>query len=189
MNRNLSILRGPLSIAVLAFAVSACGSAAPSDAPTPSTAPTPSAQSSEHPSPSTSQRSSPSPSAPIASPSSSEPGDAEALSASEWSLIRLEGIDIPPTAGITVTFGPGGDLGGSGGCNQYGSRYSVEGDTMAIEDDIVSTMMGCEGVVGQRESAFFAALGAVETWRVADGRLTLSSAAGTELLVFEAVGQ
>ena len=99
----------------------------------------------------------------------------------------MAGVALPDDAGITATFGPGTQLGGSGGCNEYGGSYVVEGDTIAFSD-VISTLIGCEGAVGQREGTFFATLDGVESWSVADGELTLSGAAGTDPLVFRSSG-
>ncbi|MGW0418688.1 META domain-containing protein [Streptomyces sp. NPDC003015] len=49
--------------------------------------------------------------------------------------------------------GDGGESGGSVGCNSIGVDVAIEGDTVRVSD-LVMTLMGCPGAVGQFEEKF-----------------------------------
>ncbi len=73
------------------------------------------------------------------------------------------GAEIPLVDGRSVTMTiEGSEIGGTAACNHYGGRLSVTGGRLAI-GDLAMTAMGCEEPVMASESAFMAALSAVET--------------------------
>ena len=72
---------------------------------------------------------------------------------------------------VTSLFSSDGTLSGSGGCNNYSSTYTLDGDQITVSSPIASTMMFCEKGSDQ-ESAFLAAL--QSAYRIAftdEGRL------------------
>ncbi|WP_155060532.1 META domain-containing protein [Streptomyces blattellae] len=48
---------------------------------------------------------------------------------------------------------PGGESGGTVGCNHFGADIEIEGDTVKVSD-LVTTNMGCPGPVGEFEAKF-----------------------------------
>lgn len=126
-------------------------------------------------------------SGPAASPSPSAAGGDVAGTA--WLLEGLDGQ--APVAGtyVSAQFGADGALTGSGGCNRYRAGYTVSGGDLRITGTPASTMMACEPAVMAQEQAFFAALPNVSTFAVRGDRLTLSDAAGKDLLTFTAQAQ
>ena len=72
----------------------------------------------------------------------------------QWQLTSFGGpnAETPVTGdkALTLEFRPGGQVGGSGGCNSFGGKYQVQGNTLSISQ-IVSTMMACvtQGVMEQ----------------------------------------
>jgi heat shock protein HslJ len=80
---------------------------------------------------------------------------------------------------VDATLDDEGRIAGSGGCNRYSGIYAVEGAGISI-GPVASTLRAClapEGV-GEQEAWFFAALGRVARWSIAEGRLQLRSADG-----------
>jgi heat shock protein HslJ len=85
---------------------------------------------------------------------------------------------------VTLKFRDGANLGGSGGCNQYGGSYERNGSRITI-GQIFSTLMYCEEKgVSERESAYLGLLGEVRMYRIEGDSLRFSDGAGTEVLVF-----
>lgn len=113
-------------------------------------------------------------------------GGAGPLVGPVWTLTELEGAAIPADAGVTATFAADGSVSGSGGCNEYGGRYSVEGDLLMV-DSIVSTEIGCDAPVLAREQAFFEALSSSAGFRIDGDRLELLDRDGVVLAVFRDV--
>lgn len=99
-----------------------------------------------------------------------------------WRLLSLNGE--PLVAGSEITLEISEDqLGGSGGCNQYGGRYSAAGERLRIED-LAQTEMAClDQAVTEQESAYMAILSQVEKAEVVDSQLTLSGPGGDLLYV------
>lgn len=115
------------------------------------------------------------------------PDAADTLEGTSWTLVEAA-FESPDLAGLGITAAfEDGQLGGHGGVNSYGASYTA-GDDGALElGDVVSTLMAStDEAVNAAESAYFAALGEVASYRLADGRLTLADGDGEELLVFEA---
>jgi putative lipoprotein len=72
---------------------------------------------------------------------------------------------------------------GSGGCNQFGGGYELNGDRLKL-DKLVSTMMACmEGM--ETERAFMNALGQVNGWRLTGKQLELTDAGGKVVARFD----
>lgn len=101
------------------------------------------------------------------------------LAGTAWELERLgdAAIDVP----VTLQFDDAGAITGLGGCNQYGSRYTLSGTAIQL-DPVVSTRMACEDAVMQVEMAYFAALQAVERVDRVGSRLILTTADGHSLV-------
>jgi heat shock protein HslJ len=102
-----------------------------------------------------------------------------ALSNTRWTLTALNGE--APTAAITLEFGVGNRAGGSGGCNTFGSGYTVSGDAISFQP-VISTMMACEQGIMTQESAFFEALQSAYSFTVTDEELTIMYADGLTLV-------
>ncbi len=119
--------------------------------------------------------------------------DPQKLLIPRWFLnsLTLDGkaIAIPAEQqAITIQFKENGDVGGTGGCNSFGSTYKAGKDGKLTVDTITSTMMAC-AQTGQTdpmqiESAYFAALSKVQRFAVDQGKLTLTSADGKTSLVY-----
>lgn len=113
------------------------------------------------------------------------------LVATEW---RLDGIATGTDAvtstlagtEATATFDGEGRVSGNGSCNQYGASYSVDGDSIEIGGDVMSTAMGCEPDVMDQEAAFLSALQRSATFSIEGSTLTLSDDEGVFLLSFVA---
>lgn len=93
-----------------------------------------------------------------------------------WELTsgHAGGVDIPIVDDhpITLTI-EGSEIGGTAACNSYGGRLTVTGGRLEIRD-LGMTAMGCEEPVLAAESAYTAALTAVESIGGDGGELVLS---------------
>ncbi|MDD1677256.1 MAG: META domain-containing protein [Methanomicrobiales archaeon] len=110
------------------------------------------------------------------------------LNGTHWILVSYSnGGSLEPVAsgtGITLNFGPD-RVSGSGGCNQYGAAYTMQGSSGITFSDIISTLMYCQGPAGEQEEKYFTILRSVTRYALGPGRLTFFSTAGDVLLVFE----
>lgn len=87
---------------------------------------------------------------------------------------------------INAVFGEDGTLSGSGGCNNYVTSYTVDGDQLSI-GLVASTMMFCESPEGimEQEAAYFAALETVASYSIMNGVLDLRTADGAMAALFQ----
>jgi heat shock protein HslJ len=105
-------------------------------------------------------------------------------------MATLEGVPWVVSSGIDVDgweeTGPSatfenGTVGGSGGCNQFGAEYTLDGDSLEL-GTITSTLMACPPPANESERAYFASLEQVRGWRLDDNELVLVDGEGEELL-------
>jgi len=75
-----------------------------------------------------------------------------------------------------------GQVTGNVGCNGFGGGYEVDGDTITF-DQIVSTLMFCEGPVGDQETTTLNALHETATFVLDGDTLTITSADGSSVIV------
>ena len=86
---------------------------------------------------------------------------------------------------VTVMFADDGKIGGNAGCNLYGGGYTLNGTNLSVSS-VFSTLMYCgepEGTMEQ-EGKYLGLLENVSSYRVDGNRLTLTDAAGMDLLFF-----
>lgn len=109
------------------------------------------------------------------------------LEGTEWRLVKaqLSGAyaDIPDEVVATLLM-QDGQAGGSGGCNQWSTTYVLDGASLTFSDQIVTTLMLCEGPRGDIETFYLADLPGVTTWAIDGTTLTLSNDTGP-VLAFE----
>ncbi len=90
---------------------------------------------------------------------------------------------------VTLQFTSASELGGSGGCNSYGGSYQVGNGHISF-GEIMSTLMMCaDEDVAAVETAFFAALGAIDSYAITECEAcafaeTLTLTGGDHTLVF-----
>jgi heat shock protein HslJ len=96
-----------------------------------------------------------------------------ALPSGEWRLESLNGNPLVEETQISLVF-QDEQAGGAAGCNAYGSEVEASGEKIEFKD-ITMTLMACTdaGVMAQ-ESSYLAALEAVDTYQVEQGKLALS---------------
>lgn len=88
---------------------------------------------------------------------------------------------------VTAEFGPDGNMGGQGGCNNYFAGYTVDGDNLTISQ-AGSTMMACEPAeVMQQEADYLAALQSAATFIIDGETLQIANLEGATVLTFRAV--
>lgn len=102
-----------------------------------------------------------------------------ALSNTRWTLTSLNGA--APTGSITLDFGVGSRAGGNGGCNAYGSGYTLSGDAISFQP-VISTMMACQEPLLAEEILFFEALQSAYSFTLTDDGLTIMYADGLSLV-------
>jgi len=85
---------------------------------------------------------------------------------------------------IAAKFSADGNVGGNAGCNLYGGDYTLDGENLTVSS-LFSTLMYCEtpGIMEQ-EGAYLGLLANATSFRVEGDRLTLTDAAGTDILFF-----
>ncbi|MBN1937151.1 MAG: META domain-containing protein [Anaerolineae bacterium] len=114
-------------------------------------------------------------------------GAAGELTQTKWMLVSFgePGAETPVTgdAAITLVFYADGEAGGSGGCNAYAARYTLQDEIVAF-DAFTSTVKTCPSEsAAQQERRYFEALAAADRfvragdWLIAEyddgqGRLT-----------------
>ena len=115
------------------------------------------------------------------------PPSDDGLAGIDWQLqtLSLDGNDIG-LAGTTPTFSfeEAGDSGGTNGCNSFGGSYLATADGRVSFGAMFQTEIGCQPDVAAVEQAFMTAIGRVDRWSVAAGRLTLAASDGSAEMVF-----
>ena len=108
------------------------------------------------------------------------------LTGVEWALVSLQpaGAAAEDTTGlgISLLLGTDSSASGSGGCNRFATGYTAGAAPSITFSVIAGTLIGCEEAIAKRESSYFQTLQDVATYSFADGKLTLKSAAGGELI-------
>jgi len=77
-----------------------------------------------------------------------------------------------------------GRVAGSAGCNRIGGGYTLDGDKLSFQANMLSTMMACPEPLMAQDQAVGAALVKVAGWRLAGEMLELVDSAGAPLLRF-----
>lgn len=98
------------------------------------------------------------------------------LNGATWRLVDLNSDQQPALAGTEVTLSfQGGQLSGSGGCNNYTSSFSLdEANLWAMTiNPIAATRRACPEPMLNQETAYFTALENVRQWGYQAGQLAL----------------
>lgn len=99
----------------------------------------------------------------------------------EWTLSSLSAADFT----ITAQFA-GGQVSGNSGVNSYSGPYHVgPGDAFSVAQIASTEIAGPEPAM-RAETAYLTLLGQAESFKVADGHLTLYDQGGNESLRFDA---
>ena len=114
---------------------------------------------------------------------------ASQLAGTSWILTESGGEAIPAGVTVTATFGEDGSLSGKSGCNNYNTSYEVDGQSLTISPQIMTTMMMCPDPAMQVEMAYTQALPNVASYEISGDTLVLSDASGAVLLTFSAQSQ
>jgi heat shock protein HslJ len=121
-----------------------------------------------------------------ASQSSGSPASAAAptLEGTTWQLISggKEKIDVSSIP-VTAKFDKG-TVTGNSGCNDYVSKYKVDGSKLTIGPETASTSKSCDSPKMIVERAYLTALPNVASYAIEGSKLTMSDASGTALLVY-----
>jgi len=104
----------------------------------------------------------------------------------QWELVShgSASSQTPAAPGVdtSIEFGSDGNVNGNVGCNGFGGDYKVDGD-MIVFEQIVSTLMFCEGPVGDQEATTLAVFAESATFVIEGDILTLTSADGSSVIV------
>ena len=126
---------------------------------------------------------------PGASASPSPSAGPEGIVGPTWLVMTIGGSDTVRAARPTMTFGADGQVQGTGGCNSYGGPYQLDGAAIDV-GELASTMMLCQGQsIGAQETAFFAALGGAQTWRIDEAGVLVLSGPSSEIVAKSAAAE
>jgi heat shock protein HslJ len=104
--------------------------------------------------------------------------DKRTFDGTRWHVTAINGRSTPVAGDYPIEFRNGG-IGGRFGCNQFGGRYAVAGETMTTSD-VASTLMGCPEPAASLETQGFAILHQPMRWTWISGlKLTLRNSAGS----------
>ena len=113
-------------------------------------------------------------------------GGAPASINGQWSLVSYgpadSQISTAPDVDTSIEFTSDGTLNGNVGCNGFGGDFTVDGDTITF-GPIVSTMMFCEGPVGEQEAATLLVFHESASFVLDGDTLTVTSADGSSVVV------
>jgi heat shock protein HslJ len=112
-----------------------------------------------------------------ATPQPPTPGAENNLANTQWTLVSFgpPGQETPviPGSAVTLEFDAAGLTGGTGGCNSFGSEYTVQDNILSF-GEIVSTLIACEDEsITAQEQQYYEALRSAGRFEVAADRLTI----------------
>ena len=106
--------------------------------------------------------------------------------AGEWKLVSYgdPASPKPAASGIetSIAFDQDGKINGSVGCNGFGGEYKIKGNTIEF-NQMVATMMFCEGPVGEQESALLTVFQETAAYSIEGNSLAITSADGSTIVV------
>ena len=115
-------------------------------------------------------------------------GRASASITGQWKLVShgsaSDQTPAVPNVDATLEFKSDGTLNGNVGCNSFGGDYKVNGDMITF-GSVASTMMFCEGPVGDQELTTVAVLQTSAKFVMDGDKLTITSADGKSVIVLE----
>ena len=117
--------------------------------------------------------------APVGNASDQDATSSVDLDGTSWTLVQI-GQDVLPGSTATLIFADG-QVQGNATCNRFSGSYERNGAQLSF-GMLRTTRMACENM--DQEASFLAALAAVMTYRLQDGRLVLSDGQD-DLLVLE----
>jgi putative lipoprotein len=120
----------------------------------------------------------PASSAPVA-PQPAEP--ASRLFGITWRVDELNNTPTLDKPRITLELAEDGRTGGKGGCNSYFAQAVFSGNAISFGAP-AATRMACAGPVMVQENAFFAALGTIAAFSLANGQLSFLDANGNAVI-------
>lgn len=104
----------------------------------------------------------------------------------DWELVSygLPSNLQPAASGVDtlIQFKSDGTVSGNVGCNGFGGEYQVDGSNMEFSQ-IISTLMFCEGPVGEQETAILKVFADSASFTMEDDMLTIRSADGISAVV------
>ena len=113
-------------------------------------------------------------------------GNASASVVGDWRLISYgaPGSPMPaaPDVDTSIVFGVDGKVNGNVGCNGFGGDYTVQGNTITF-GQLVSTLMFCEGPVGDQETTTLNVFTGTATFVLDGDTLTITSEDGSAVVV------
>jgi heat shock protein HslJ len=89
-----------------------------------------------------------------------------------------------PNVDTSIEFGSEGEFSGNVGCNGFGGKYAVGNKTITFSE-VMSTLMFCEGQVGDQEKATLSVLQGSTKFVLDSNTLTITSADGSSAIVLE----
>lgn len=98
-----------------------------------------------------------------------------------WTVTSIGGSPVLGTQPLTLALAADLRVDGHAGCNSFFTQASMDGDTLQFGHP-ASTRMACQPDIMAQESAFFAALNAVNGYEISDDSLRLLDAAGIPLI-------
>jgi len=111
-------------------------------------------------------------------------GESESVSGT-WSLVSYgdpaNQTSAAPDVDTSIEF-KDGQMSGNVGCNGFGGKYEVDGDTIKFSD-VVSTLMFCEGPIGDQETTALNVLRENATFVLDGNQVTIKSADGSAAIV------
>lgn len=110
-------------------------------------------------------------------------GPPDALADTSWSLQTLNGQPVLAEPAVTLTFADG-QVGGTDGCNSFSASYTVNGEKITVDSNMVSTMMACADPIMQQAGAYTAALMQAATFKIDGQTLTLMDGNGAVSATF-----
>jgi len=95
------------------------------------------------------------------------------LRSGEWTVVRLNGVEVPKGARATLNFGASGALTGRSFCNSYVGTYVLSGGSLSLSPK-ATTLMACPSEVANLEKQFLELLRVVQRYEMSEfGTLTL----------------
>jgi len=92
----------------------------------------------------------------------------ERLRAGEWTVVKLNGVDVPAGARGTLNFGTSAVLSGRSFCNSYTGTYALSGGSLSLSPK-AATLMACPPDVSNLEKLFMELIREVQRFEMSEG--------------------